>query len=233
MTTDASATENGDGGKVVLWSDIRNANSITTANGTIYAKGGTNGGDGGHIETSGHSLSISGAQMNAYSSSGKSGLWLIDPTDVTVDAGSAATIVSGLASADVQISADRDIVISANIATNTNNKLLFTAGGSINMTGGYNIWLNTSNSATYTASTGTGSLYMGGSAVTTINSTNWNSSCLNTCYAQASATLPYAGVRLGVSSTVDIRVGGDVVVAGRNTQTTGGYAGNEIGRAHV
>jgi hypothetical protein len=46
-TIDASATDNGDGGKVVLWSDIRNANSITTANGTIYAKGGTNGGDGG------------------------------------------------------------------------------------------------------------------------------------------------------------------------------------------
>jgi hypothetical protein len=227
-TIDASATDNGDGGKVVLWSAIDNASSVTTAYGTIRAKAGVNGGDGGRIETSGHSLLMSGARINAYASIGKSGLWLIDPTDVTIDANAATTIVSGLATGDVQVSADRDIVISANIATNTNYKLLFSAGGSINMTGGFNIWLNTSNTSTYSASTGTGSLYMGGVDVTTINSSNWNSSCVTTCYAQASSTSPYAAVRLGVSSPIDIRVGGDVVVAGRNTQSTGGYAGNVL-----
>ncbi|MGI9151912.1 MAG: filamentous hemagglutinin N-terminal domain-containing protein, partial [Limnohabitans sp.] len=227
-TIDASATDNGDGGKVVMWTDVMRIDSTTTVQGRISAQAGAWGGNGGWVETSGHSLSISGARINAHSSSGKSGLWLIDPTDVTIDTNTAATIVSGLATTDVRISADRDIVISAYIATNTNNKLLFTAGGSINMTGGYNIWLNTSNSSTYSASTGTGSLYMGGADVTTITSSNWNSSCVTTCYAQASTTLPYAGVRLGVSSAVDIRAGGDVVVAGRNTQTTGGYAGNVL-----
>jgi hypothetical protein len=43
----ASATGKGDGGKVVLWSDQR-----TTFAGTILARGGVKGGDGGFIETS-------------------------------------------------------------------------------------------------------------------------------------------------------------------------------------
>jgi fibronectin-binding autotransporter adhesin len=50
---DASATLNGDGGEIVIWSDITNKNSVTTVNGTLYAKGGSQGGDGGRIETSG------------------------------------------------------------------------------------------------------------------------------------------------------------------------------------
>jgi len=44
---DASATDDGQGGTVVLWSSVKNTNSITTVNGTIYAKGGVSGGNGG------------------------------------------------------------------------------------------------------------------------------------------------------------------------------------------
>ena len=57
---DASATENGNGGTVVLWSDIKNPTSVTKAHGTIYAKGGSRSGEGGMIETSGFELLISG-----------------------------------------------------------------------------------------------------------------------------------------------------------------------------
>ena len=46
-TINASATERGNGGKVVLWSD-----SETTFAGTIVAKGGAESGDGGFVETS-------------------------------------------------------------------------------------------------------------------------------------------------------------------------------------
>ncbi len=55
-TINASATESGHGGKVVLWSDNR-----TTFDGTILARGGANGGNGGFVETSGHSSSSSPA----------------------------------------------------------------------------------------------------------------------------------------------------------------------------
>ena len=49
---DASAINNGDGGTVVLWSDVLNPDSFTTVLGEIYAKGGNFGGEGGRIETS-------------------------------------------------------------------------------------------------------------------------------------------------------------------------------------
>ena len=44
---DASATDNGNGGNVAVWSD-----GTTVFNGTIYARGGPNGGNGGWVETS-------------------------------------------------------------------------------------------------------------------------------------------------------------------------------------
>ena len=43
---DASAINNGDGGTVVLWSDVLNPDSFTTVLGEIYAKGGNFGGEG-------------------------------------------------------------------------------------------------------------------------------------------------------------------------------------------
>jgi hypothetical protein len=44
----ADATDNGNGGKVIVWAD-----DITRAYGTISARGGANGGDGGFVEVSG------------------------------------------------------------------------------------------------------------------------------------------------------------------------------------
>ncbi len=84
-TIDASATIHGDGGKVVLWSDVRNQNSETIFNGVINASGASAGKDtskGGRVETSGHKLAVSGA-VNA----GKGGQWLLDPFDVIISNG--------------------------------------------------------------------------------------------------------------------------------------------------
>jgi filamentous hemagglutinin family protein len=80
----ADATENGDGGKVVAWSDISNAASLTSVSGTISAKGGENGGDGGQIETSGALLITEGVTGSAAAPMGKAGEWLFDPTNVTI-----------------------------------------------------------------------------------------------------------------------------------------------------
>ncbi|EDS9393888.1 filamentous hemagglutinin N-terminal domain-containing protein, partial [Salmonella enterica] len=48
-TVDVSATENGNGGTAVLWSD-----DYTNFRGTVLAKGGATSGDGGRVETSSH-----------------------------------------------------------------------------------------------------------------------------------------------------------------------------------
>ena len=83
-TINASATENGDGGKVVLWSDVQNADSVTQVAGTIQARGGEQGGDGGRIETSGHVLKVNPSKGDASAPHGRAGEWLFDPYDVTI-----------------------------------------------------------------------------------------------------------------------------------------------------
>ncbi|GAB5407042.1 MAG: hypothetical protein Aurels2KO_52730 [Aureliella sp.] len=95
---DASATEQGDGGKIVLWSDITNADSLTEVFGTLLAKAGTLFGDGGYIETSGASIDTSGITAIASAPAGIGGLWLIDPYDYNIDATAAANIVGSLQS---------------------------------------------------------------------------------------------------------------------------------------
>ncbi|MFM2102913.1 MAG: hypothetical protein RIR05_1899, partial [Bacteroidota bacterium] len=91
-TLDASATDNGDGGTIVAWSDVKNPNSATRVYGTITARGGPNGGDGGRIETSGYFLDVEGISINAGSKLGVAGLWLLDPYNITIgSSGNAAT----------------------------------------------------------------------------------------------------------------------------------------------
>ena len=82
---DASATENGDGGTVVLWSDIHNKNSVTTVNGILFAKAGISGGNGGQIETSASWLQLGDAiTVSTKAVNGKDGEWLLDPNDLWI-----------------------------------------------------------------------------------------------------------------------------------------------------
>lgn len=83
-SVDASATGRGNGGSVVLWSDIRRDDSVTTVQGRIAARGGAQGGDGGRVETSGHALGISGSTVDASAAAGAGGQWLVDPYDMTI-----------------------------------------------------------------------------------------------------------------------------------------------------
>lgn len=80
----ASSTYSGDGGEVVVWSDINDANSITRANGTIYAKGGALDGNGGRVETSGNLLNVTGIRVDTTAADGSAGDWLLDPTDYRI-----------------------------------------------------------------------------------------------------------------------------------------------------
>ena len=86
---DASAEQVGNGGTVVVWSDIKNPNSKTLAQGTLLAKGGSISGDGGKIETSGYQLITKGIKTSVKSMNGKSGEWLLDPFNIVI--GSSAT----------------------------------------------------------------------------------------------------------------------------------------------
>ncbi|MGB0129169.1 MAG: filamentous hemagglutinin N-terminal domain-containing protein, partial [Rhodocyclaceae bacterium] len=75
----ADALQTGNGGKVILWSD-----GPTRAYGTISARGGANGGNGGLVETSGHWLDVAGARVSAAAPAGVAGSWLLDPGNITI-----------------------------------------------------------------------------------------------------------------------------------------------------
>lgn len=78
----ASAAENGDGGKIIVWAD-----DATHAHGSITATGGANAGNGGFVETSGHYLDTHGIKVNTSASSGNKGTWLLDPTQINIIGG--------------------------------------------------------------------------------------------------------------------------------------------------
>jgi filamentous hemagglutinin family protein len=76
----ANATENGDGGKVIVWAD-----DTTRMFGRIEANGGADGGNGGFVETSGKRfLDIEGSQVQARAPKGENGTWLLDPSDIRI-----------------------------------------------------------------------------------------------------------------------------------------------------
>ncbi len=89
----ADASVSGNGGKVIVWAD-----DTTRAFGTISARGGARGGNGGFVETSGHRfLDVAGIRVDRSAPNGAAGNWLLDPTDVTIVAGSGAgTFVGGV-----------------------------------------------------------------------------------------------------------------------------------------
>jgi fibronectin-binding autotransporter adhesin len=132
---DASATENGNGGAIVVWSNIYRRDSETYANGTFIAKGGANGGDGGSIETSGFFLNTDNAVVDASSPKGNSGTWLLDPFDITI-ASSGAT---GTAYSSTFTAGQTSTILASSIETSLNagtNVSITTADGSITFTTG-------------------------------------------------------------------------------------------------
>jgi fibronectin-binding autotransporter adhesin len=110
----ANALTSGAGGTIVAWSDIKNSNSLTRVSGTLQAKGID--GSGGQIETSGADLDINGIKIDTSSVTGSYGNWLVDPTDLTIDASAASTYASNLASSDVTLTADNTITLDSNIS---------------------------------------------------------------------------------------------------------------------
>ncbi|HBN1734861.1 TPA: S-layer family protein, partial [Escherichia coli] len=76
---DVSATQQGNGGTAVLWSE-----SFTNFRGQISARGGENGGNGGQVETSSHGNLQAFGSVSASAKKGKAGNWLLDPLDITI-----------------------------------------------------------------------------------------------------------------------------------------------------
>ena len=83
----ANAVESGNGGTMVLWSDVSTAFA-----GTIEARGGRNGGNGGAIEVSSHEKLAFFGQVVTTAPQGENGFLLLDPRNITIDANTNTTI---------------------------------------------------------------------------------------------------------------------------------------------
>ncbi|MBW1707448.1 MAG: hypothetical protein JRJ86_20185, partial [Deltaproteobacteria bacterium] len=80
--TTASAGLNGDGGEVIVFSPDT---ALFRSGAEILARGGTGSGDGGFVEVSGLNHVEVFGWVNAGATNGNAGIFLIDPTDITID----------------------------------------------------------------------------------------------------------------------------------------------------
>lgn len=87
----ADALQRGDGGSVIAF-----AGSASRLHGTLSARGGPNGGDGGTIETSGHYLDTTGAKIDASAPRGRAGTWVLDPATIDIVGASGASGASSV-----------------------------------------------------------------------------------------------------------------------------------------
>ncbi len=79
----ADATENGDGGRVIVWSD-----TMTSFYGFISARGGPSGGDGGLAEVSGKDYLAFRGRADLTANRGTRGTLLLDPGSLVIVGGS-------------------------------------------------------------------------------------------------------------------------------------------------
>ena len=245
---DASATQSGDGGKVVLWSDTGKVESVTTVKGEILANGGVAGGNGGNIETSGYAVDVGGASVSAAAPAGTGGTWLIDPTDSTINqtiANSYAATLNGGTSventaADITVSSGVSIAKTgggdATLTLKAQSTIIFGTGTSISSSSNrlnVILWADSNNdnnggvrlegatNSRVAISTNGGGIWIGGSNSTASWTPYTGATVLTVGDGQAKSGGSGFAVNLDYAS---LNAGvGDINISGRSYATGGGY----------
>ena len=228
-TVSADALHNGDGGKVVVWAD-----GTTRAYGSLSAHAGTQGGDGGLIETSGKQfLDVEGARIDARAAHGAQGTWLLDPTDITVVAAGA-----NAAYADVDAFADPDVGgagasrvspttldgAGANVVLQAQNDITVTDAISLTTTPNANLTLQAGRSIAINnsvATNGSGNITMVANN-TDISETNAAGGAL---VGSGGTNRSTGAASLTVSGAISTGAGGAIKLVNSSASTLGGETG--------
>jgi filamentous hemagglutinin family protein len=118
---DADAMAAGDGGRVIVWSD-----ETTNFFGSISARGGASGGDGGFAEVSGKQHLTYRGSADLGAAAGERGTLLLDPSDIEIVGGS-GTLPNVFYQADIEAqSATANITLQADKTVSTRGQ--FTGG---------------------------------------------------------------------------------------------------------
>jgi filamentous hemagglutinin family protein len=137
----ADALQSGNGGKVVVWSDQQ-----TQMYGSISARGGSQGGNGGFVETSGKSNLDFHGVVDLRAPSGVAGTLLLDPSDITIQSGpsSGDVTVPGSAPFDITAANPTSIVSTndlqnalglGNVTVSTSSGASAPSGGTVTVAG--------------------------------------------------------------------------------------------------
>ena len=254
-TVHADATDIGDGGKVIVWSQ-----EYTSFQGAVSARGGAGGGNGGFVETSSRALLEATGTVDTLAPLGQAGLWLLDPTNMTITTAGQAnvspsspfsptasgsvltwtTINNGLLGGNVSVLTTTgfgagqpgNITISGAGSLVSANSLTLTAAGDIAInatitgTGGGTLAFNGVNISSSAAITTTGAANKAGGSVTI------NASGTVNLGAAITANGGAGGVSLPGSNAGNVTVSGAGVTTAAITATGGaGGTGSQPGGA--
>ncbi len=220
---DANALTSGNGGNVAVWSD-----GLTYFGGHISAMGGALSGNGGNVETSGEQTLdfANGATVSTEAVNGQTGTLLLDPTSITILAGTGDSAADGtntfegsttpgtIASADTLSTVYQSEL--EGIAATTNISLTTSATGSITLDslggGILNLAQTAGNSVTFSA--GSGGFIM----MNTADTIQTAGGALNIITLGGSSTIGNLTTGGGL---ITLNIGGTANIAGVISNTTG------------
>ncbi len=218
----ADAITGGDGGKIIVWSE-----DYSAFLGLISARGGANGGNGGFVETSSHQQLNASGLVNTSAPLGRAGLWLLDPTDMTIttsaDANvSGATPFQPTASGSVLTWATINTALGVgNVSVQTTTG--FNAGQSGNITIATAFAYNRANALTFTAANNiivNGAVTNNGAGALTLTASGAGSVALNQNVTTTGGNITVTGGGGGVT-----QAGATTVNAGAGTISVNGGGG--------
>ena len=165
-------------GHILLLSDMQNGE--TSIAGTLDASA-PNRGNGGFIETSGSRVTVSdGTKVTTLAPQGKSGTWLLDPTDFTISSGTAAGTPSGIGATTLanNLGGGGITIVTSSTPTGTNlgdinvNAAVSWSANTLTLSAINNIYINAnlngSGTASLTLNYGLGALATGNTSVYTL-----------------------------------------------------------------
>ena len=239
---DVSAIVSGDGGTAIVWSD-----DTTRFFGNISATGGTTGGDGGFVETSGAAQLFATGFVDTGAAFGLGGTWLLDPNDITIVSGSSDVNInqSGTQfdttddgaivtteSIEMALSAGDVVIMTQSAGANTQNGDIFvngtisppsSSGGSLTLSADRNITV----SAPISLGAG-GSLFLFADAGGVDIAANLLTQDGDIELATGSASPGFSGVGEGIRIGAQIETGGGNISLNGSAGSTAGGVGIEL-----